>query len=851
MSRVAARLSRRLSFLVEARPDGQLLAAFLADRDEGAFAELVRRHGPLVWAACRRLLPDPADAEDAFQAAFLVLVQRARRLTGDAAVGPWLYRVAVWTARNVRRRNARALARRKSLPPAVADPAPGPAADDLRADLDAALLALPEKYRAPLVLCHLQGWTRRDAAAAIGCPEGTLSSLLSRGLDRLRHLLRAHDPARLLVPAGLGVPAVLAANTVRAAVDGKVIAAGVVGSSVSQLVEGVVHMFWVKKATATAAALCVVFGTGIGVGVSVRPVPGLAADGDGPVVAAAAPPGVADLIIPAVADLDTLKAELAAAEELVKAAADGVKLTEQKLALTEKGADKGQVALAEVLQDQITLTRFQENLANAKLRRAGVLTRLKAAEQLAKERPAAVAEKRKAAESELTQLREKAEWAEQMAKKKYLSQAQLAADKEKLKRAEEEFQKVYPAAAKPAADLDALKGEAAKAAEAARDARARVKQFEDAVLPVRPGTDPQTVKEFELTRQRFRKQLDDAEDRAFQLTRQYQAAQEKQKTTPDAAKLSAFQDWSAGMPKDALAALQHDAENVTLQAEKLAREMDALKLKQAQLQAEAEQLYARRAAVLQKLAELKQQQDKAPPAAGNKYVDQVNYLFHLTVGEKGAAWPFQVKEYGPGGPAVGTAAFDGPAALARYLKRIAAEPGSKGRGVRIIAPKDAPADLVKQAAEAVKAAGLSTPSVITALDPAKPGATARNFEAELLQQFGRDLAPGGTDEKKREALLLQQFGAKPAADGDDAKKREALLNWLRTNPTAADPAVVKQYLEARDAQIKAAEAKPQADDAAKLRAEIETLQRLIRDLEVRQAAERSKAPPVTSPAPKR
>src|SRR3954451_17657706 len=89
----------------DGRPDDALLAAFLADRDETAFAEVVRRHGPVVWGVCRRLLPDPADAEDAFQAAFLVLVRRAHGLTGSPTVGPWLYRVAAWTARNLRRKN--------------------------------------------------------------------------------------------------------------------------------------------------------------------------------------------------------------------------------------------------------------------------------------------------------------------------------------------------------------------------------------------------------------------------------------------------------------------------------------------------------------------------------------------------------------------------------------------------------------------------------------------------------------------------------------------------------------------------------------------------------------------------
>jgi len=281
MIQLAACLTRHLPLHSESRPDGELLAAFLAERDESAFAELVRRHGPLVWAACRRLLPDAADAEDAFQSAFLVLVRRARRLSGRDALGPWLYRVAVWTARNIRRRNARMLARRRPLPDDSADRSIGCAAVDLRADLDAALSALPEKYRTPLVLCHLQGWSRRDAAARLGCPEGTLTSLLARGLHRLRVKLSGFDPAKALAVATPAVPLLLANATVKAATGVHLAAAGAMSATVSSLVEGVLRMFWVKKATAASVALFALFGFGMGIGVSVNRVPGAAA-GDGP-----------------------------------------------------------------------------------------------------------------------------------------------------------------------------------------------------------------------------------------------------------------------------------------------------------------------------------------------------------------------------------------------------------------------------------------------------------------------------------------------------------------------------------------------------------------------------------------
>ena len=282
MIHLATSLARHLPGLTETRPDAELLAAFRSDRDELAFAELVRRHGPLVWSACRRLLPDPTDAEDAFQATFLVLVRRAHRLAGHPTLGPWLYQVAVWTSRNMRRRNARILSRRLPRMPDVADPSPGTQAFDLRADLDEALLALPEKYRSALVLCHLQGWSRREAAARLGCPEGTLSSLLARGLDRLRVKLKGLDPTQALAIGVSSVPLVLSNATVKAAIGFHLAAACAATSTATLLAEGVLRMFWIKKATAASFALIAVFGFGMGIGVSVHQMPGAAAgEGDG------------------------------------------------------------------------------------------------------------------------------------------------------------------------------------------------------------------------------------------------------------------------------------------------------------------------------------------------------------------------------------------------------------------------------------------------------------------------------------------------------------------------------------------------------------------------------------------
>lgn len=372
MSRVATALCRFIAPPADRRTDGALLAAFLGDQDEAAFEELVRRHGPLVWGLCRRTLPDPADAEDAFQAAFLVLVRRANRLTGHATVGPWLYKVAAWTARNLRRRNARRLARRVALPPDTPDHAPGTDAADLAADLDAALLALPEKYRTPLILCHLQGWSRRDAAERLRVPEGTLSALLSRGLAKLRDRLAGHDPVKALGTDSAVVPLVLVAATARAAGAARLALGGTVSASVSQLVEGVLHMFWVQKATAASFGLVVVFGLGLGVGVSVRQVPRAAADDTTPTVKVPIDVAVLD------DELIVVRLEVADADE--QEAKEKLKAAEEKLKKAAKGFADGKVPAEQLTRDAQELKHLQMKLEEIEQMRADLIARIKDSE---------------------------------------------------------------------------------------------------------------------------------------------------------------------------------------------------------------------------------------------------------------------------------------------------------------------------------------------------------------------------------------------------------------------------------------------------------------------------------------
>lgn len=168
--------------------DRELIARFHQERDESAFAALVDKHGPMVLGVCRRRLRDPHAADDAFQATFLILARKAGQVTWQESLGGWLYQVATHVCRKAISRTSR----REAVPLAPdLDPpaAPTPPPSELSGLLDEELRALPQSYRDPIVLCHLQGMTVEEAAKALAVSEGQLRGRLFRGREKLRERL--------------------------------------------------------------------------------------------------------------------------------------------------------------------------------------------------------------------------------------------------------------------------------------------------------------------------------------------------------------------------------------------------------------------------------------------------------------------------------------------------------------------------------------------------------------------------------------------------------------------------------------------------------------------------------------
>ncbi len=239
--------------------DAELLRCFLENREEAAFAALVHRHGPMVLNVCRGLVQNAADAEDAFQATFLVLVRRAASIRKPQLLGNWLYGVAHRVAVRARVQAARRRIREMSeVEMIAANPCQG--GNEWSPVLHEELKRLPEKYRAPMVLCYLQGKTNQEAADLLAWPVGTVKGRLTRARELLRKRLTRRG---VMLSSGLlatalsqsassaAVPAVLLDSTVRAAMlvaAGPMATAGV-SASVAALTKGVVQTMFLTKLT--------------------------------------------------------------------------------------------------------------------------------------------------------------------------------------------------------------------------------------------------------------------------------------------------------------------------------------------------------------------------------------------------------------------------------------------------------------------------------------------------------------------------------------------------------------------------------------------------------------------------
>jgi RNA polymerase sigma factor (sigma-70 family) len=280
MNRLTEHLRRSVLHDGAGRTDGQLLDSFIQHKDKAALAALVRRHGPMVWGVCSRMLRSHQDAEDAFQATFLVLVQKAATLPDRERVGNWLYGVAHQTAVRVRALAARRGVRERQVAvmPELTS-AERSVWDDLKPILDEELARLPEKYRALIVLCQLEGKTLKEVARQLALPQGTVASRLATARAMLARRLsrRGVVVSGVLLGAVVSPPAASAcvpvvSSTIKTAtlVAAGQGVAGAVSPTVAALVTGVTQaMFRSKVKSVLAVALIVglaLSGGGVAVG---------------------------------------------------------------------------------------------------------------------------------------------------------------------------------------------------------------------------------------------------------------------------------------------------------------------------------------------------------------------------------------------------------------------------------------------------------------------------------------------------------------------------------------------------------------------------------------------------------
>lgn len=259
--------------------DVELLELFLHQSQQDAFEQLLLRHGPMVMGICRRILSCSHEAEDAFQATFLILARQGTSIRQREQLASWLYGVATRTAQKLRRDSARwqSVTQEHSEPWTEENcPVEQLAQREARGVIDEEIQRLPKRYRAPVILCYLQGQTYSEAAEKIGCPPGTVSGQLARARDLLRArltrrglTLSASLISGLLIPrpSEAQMPLPLVEQTIRAccqAVQGHPLCADLVSQSVSRLVEGVIQTMQMTTLKTTLVLMLTLSLLGVG-----------------------------------------------------------------------------------------------------------------------------------------------------------------------------------------------------------------------------------------------------------------------------------------------------------------------------------------------------------------------------------------------------------------------------------------------------------------------------------------------------------------------------------------------------------------------------------------------------------
>lgn len=238
--------------------DAQLLGRYVSRREEAAFRAIVHRHGPMVWGVCRRALRDHHDAEDAFQATFLILARKASSVRPAEMLPNWLHGVARRAAARVGVVASRRDGREKPLPD-LPDPVANPLDIDLPALLDRELGRLPEKYRAPVILCDLEGKTHREAAEQLGWPIGTVSGRLSRARVLLARRMTKHGYG---ASTGAAVLLLSQATAPAASAIPRVAAASSLPAEIISLAQGVMKAMLMSKLKAASVALAAIAALG-------------------------------------------------------------------------------------------------------------------------------------------------------------------------------------------------------------------------------------------------------------------------------------------------------------------------------------------------------------------------------------------------------------------------------------------------------------------------------------------------------------------------------------------------------------------------------------------------------------